>query len=131
AGPGAPARGAPRPATHATPVTLPGLGALLGLALAAAPAETPPAAGVRLGDLPWTEAAAVLGPERVVVLPLGAGSKEHGPHLPLKNDQVLADYLAERLLAVRPVALLPTLGYGFYPAFLEYPGSVSLSFETQ
>jgi creatinine amidohydrolase len=29
------------------------------------------------------------------------------------------------------VALLPTLTYGFYPAFLEYPGSVSLSFETQ
>ena len=27
-------------------------------------------------------------------------------------------------------ALLPTLSYGFYPAFLEYPGSTSLSVET-
>jgi creatinine amidohydrolase len=27
--------------------------------------------------------------------------------------------------------VLPTLRYGFYPAFLEYPGSVSVSLETQ
>lgn len=95
---------------------------------AAAPA---PGAGVRLGDSSWTEAEALLTPDRIVVLPLGAGSKEHGPHLPLSNDQVMADYFAGRLLAARPIALLPTLSYGFYPAFLEYPGSVSLSFETQ
>ena len=87
--------------------------------------------GVRLGDIPWTEAEKVLAPDRVVVLPLGAGSKEHGPHLLLGNDQLLADALAARVLQARPVALLPTLTYGFYPAFLEYPGSVSLSFETQ
>ena len=88
-------------------------------------------AGLRLGDVPWTEAEKFLTTDRVVVLPLGAGSKEHGPHLLLRNDQILADYLAARVLAARPVALLPTLTYGFYPAFLEYPGSVSLSFETQ
>ena len=29
------------------------------------------------------------------------------------------------------MALLPTLTYGFYPAFLEFPGSVSLSSGTQ
>ena len=88
-------------------------------------------AGLRLGDVPWTEAAKFLTADRVVVLPLGAGSKEHGPHLLLRNDEILADYLAARVLDARPVALLPTLTYGFYPAFLEYPGSVSLSFETQ
>src|SRR5258707_885914 len=90
-----------------------------------------PVAGMRLGDMPWTEAEKLLGPDRVVVLPLGAGSKEHGPHLLLGNDQLLADGLAARVLQSRPVAMLPTLTYGFYPAFLEYPGSVSLSFETQ
>jgi acetamidase/formamidase/creatinine amidohydrolase/Fe(II)-dependent formamide hydrolase-like protein len=97
------------------------------------PARTVAAAspGLRLGDVPWTEAEAYLTRDRVVVLPLGAGSKEHGPHLPLRNDEILAEYFARRLLAARPVALLPILSYGFYPAFLEYPGSVSLSFETQ
>jgi amidase len=88
-------------------------------------------AGVRLSDVPWTEAEKVLGPERVVVLPLGAGSKEHGPHLLLGNDQLLADALAARVLQARPVALLPTLTYGYYPNFLNYPGSVSISSDTQ
>jgi acetamidase/formamidase/creatinine amidohydrolase/Fe(II)-dependent formamide hydrolase-like protein len=87
--------------------------------------------GVSLADLPWTEAETLLTPDRVVVLPLGAGSKEHGPHLTLGNDQILADELARRVLELRPVAMLPTLTYGFYPAFLDYPGSVSLSHDTQ
>jgi acetamidase/formamidase/creatinine amidohydrolase/Fe(II)-dependent formamide hydrolase-like protein len=89
------------------------------------------AAGVRLGDLAWPEAEKVLTADRVVVLPLGAGAKEHGPHLPLRNDAILAEYLARGLVAARPVALLPPLTYAFYPAFLEYPGSISLSFDTQ
>src|SRR5262249_25442405 len=104
------------------------------LPAAAAPATPAGAAagpGTRLSDIPWTEAEKLLGPERIVVLPLGAGSKEHGPHLLLGNDQLMADALAARVVQARPVALLPTLTYGFYPAFLEYPGSVSLSFETQ
>jgi acetamidase/formamidase/creatinine amidohydrolase/Fe(II)-dependent formamide hydrolase-like protein len=87
--------------------------------------------GVRLRNIPWTEAEKVLTAERVVVLPLGAASKEHGPHLTLGNDEILAEYLASRVVESRPVALLPTLTYGFYPAFVEYPGSVSLSLETQ
>jgi amidase len=87
--------------------------------------------GVRLSDMPWTEAERVLTPDRVVVLPLGAASKEHGPHLTLGNDQILADYEAARVVAARPVALLPTLTYGHYPNFVEYPGTVSISSATQ
>jgi acetamidase/formamidase/creatinine amidohydrolase/Fe(II)-dependent formamide hydrolase-like protein len=94
----------------------------------AARADAP---GVRLGELSWPEAEKVLTPDRVVVLPLGAAAKEHGPHLLLRNDQILADYHARRVVEARPVALLPTLTYGFYPAFLEYPGSTSVSFDTQ
>lgn len=87
--------------------------------------------GVRLPDLTWIEAEALLTPERIVVLPLGAAVKEHCPHLLLGNDRIIADYLAGRVLAARPVAMLPTLTYGFYPAFLAYPGSVSLAADTQ
>jgi creatinine amidohydrolase len=87
--------------------------------------------GVRLGDLTWTDAERVLTADRVVVLPLGAGTKEHGPHLPLGNDLILAEYEAARVVAARPVAVLPTLSYGHYPNFVEYPGTVSLSADTQ
>jgi creatinine amidohydrolase len=87
--------------------------------------------GIALSDLAWTEAEPLLTQDRLVVLPLGAAAKEHGPHLTLGNDRILADELARRVLEARPVAMLPTLTYGFYPAFLEYPGSTSLSFDTQ
>ena len=87
--------------------------------------------GHRLADLPWTEAEKVLTRDRIVVLPLGAAAKEHGPHLTLRNDEILAEYYADRVLAARAIALLPTLTYGFYPAFLDFPGSTSVSFDTQ
>lgn len=86
--------------------------------------------GVLLWDLTWMQAEAVLTPEAVVVLPLGAASKEHGPHLRLKNDWLLAEYYKERVLAAADVVIAPTLGYHHYPAFVEYPGSTSLSAET-
>ena len=42
----------------------------------------------------------------------------------------MAEYLVKRVAAEVPVAVMPTLQYGYYPSFLEYPGSVSLGFET-
>lgn len=105
-------------------------------AAAAAPASSaPPAAAARaalLEDLTWQQAEAVLTPDTVVVLPLGAASKEHGPHLRLDNDLRMADYLKRRVLAAPParVVVAPTLGYGFYPAFVSYPGATSLRLET-
>ena len=86
--------------------------------------------GVRLSDLTWLEAERALHPGALCVLPLGACAKEHGPHLRLDNDLVLADYWADRVLAELDVVLLPTLGWHYYPAFTEYPGSVSLRLET-
>ncbi len=86
--------------------------------------------GRLLETMTWPEAERALRELKVVVLPLGARTKEHGFHLPLNNDWVMAEYLARRVAERRPVLMLPTLAYGYYPAFLEYPGSVSLSMET-
>ena len=55
------------------------------------------------------------------MIPLGAASKEHGPHLKLRNDLTLADYLTGRVADSTPLVVAPTLPYHFYPAFLEYP----------
>jgi creatinine amidohydrolase len=88
------------------------------------------AQGVLLEDLTWVEAEKVLRPETVVVIPLGAASKEHGPHLKLKNDLILANDLKERIRRKGDVVIAPTVPYSFYPAFVEYPGSTSLSLET-
>lgn len=85
---------------------------------------------VFLRDLTWLEAEKVLGRETVVVLPIGAAAKEHGPHLRLDNDERLADGYARLLGEVADVVVAPTLTYHFYPAFSEYPGSTSLRLET-
>ena len=61
---------------------------------------------------------------------MGAAAKEHGPHLKLKNDWTMAEYLKQRVLEQSRVVAAPTVNYSFYPAFLEYPGSTSLRLET-
>jgi creatinine amidohydrolase len=86
--------------------------------------------GILLEDLTWIEAEKVLTAETVVVIPLGAAAKEHGPHLKLKNDWLIAEYLKKRVLRQSKVVIAPTINYNFYPAFLEYPGSTSLRLET-
>ena len=64
------------------------------------------------------------------ILPIGAGAKQHGLHMPMATDQLFAAYFA-RALAERIDALTwPTLTYGAYPAFAAYAGSVSLSTAT-
>jgi len=85
---------------------------------------------VILEDLTWQEAEKVLDTYEVVLIALGARTKEHGPHLLLKNDYIMAEYLKNRVIKNVGVVVLPTLQYGYYPAFLEYPGSVSLGAET-
>ena len=89
-----------------------------------------PTPGVALADLTWVEAEPVLAAGPLVVLPLGAGSKEHGPHLRLDNDRRTVEFLAERLRERLPVVVAPTITYHHYPAFVEYPGSVTLRLET-
>jgi creatinine amidohydrolase len=98
-----------------------------GATQAAEKIQTP---GILLEDLTWVEAEQALTPETVVVIPLGAQAKEHGPHLKLKNDWLTAEYLKQRVLEQAAVVLAPTVNYSYYPSFLEYPGSVSLRLET-
>lgn len=86
--------------------------------------------GILLENLTWVEAEKVLTRDTVVVIPIGAAAKEHGPHLRLKNDWILAEYLKRRVLAASQVVIAPTVPYHFYPAFVEYPGSTTLRLET-
>lgn len=86
--------------------------------------------GIWIEGLSWIEAEKVFRQFDIVMIPLGARTKEHGPHLPLNNDWVMAEYLAKRVAEAVPVIVMPTIQYGYYPSFLEYPGSVSLKLET-
>lgn len=86
--------------------------------------------GVWLADLTWPEAKERFDSGAVVVVPVGAAAKEHGHHLPLATDWILAQGITERVLQELPVVAAPILGHGYYPAFRHYPGSQHLSPET-
>ena len=92
--------------------------------------SAPATPGILLEDLTWQEAERVLLPDTVVMIPIGAAAKEHGPHLRLKNDYIEAEYFKRRLMERVKVVVAPTLPYHFYPAFVEYPGSTTLRLET-
>ena len=95
-------------------------------AVAALNAQT----SVKLEDLTWQEAGKVLTPDAIVMIPIGAASKEHGPHLKLSNDLLLAEYFTREVMKRTPVVVAPVVNYHFYPAFVEYPGATSLRLET-
>jgi creatinine amidohydrolase len=89
-----------------------------------------PVGGVRLQDLAWPEAEQRLKLETVVVLPLGAAAQQHGPHMKLGTDAILVDYLTRRAVETTDVVVAPALTYQHAAAFLEYPGTTSLSVTT-
>jgi creatinine amidohydrolase len=80
--------------------------------------------------LSWDEVAGYLEAGRDALLPIGAAAKEHGLHLPMDTDARQAEWLAAKLEEETGLLVWPTVTYGFYPAFRDFPGSVSLSRET-
>jgi creatinine amidohydrolase len=87
-------------------------------------------AGVWLEDLTWPEAKEWFDRGALVLLPIGAIAKEHGRHLPLKTDFLLARALADGVRQALPVVVAPVVCFGYYPAFRHYAGSQHLGPET-
>ncbi|UCC85046.1 MAG: creatininase family protein [Gemmatimonadota bacterium] len=83
-------------------------------------AQTP---GAYLGELSWPEAEARLRAAPLVILPFGAGAKEHGPHLPMNADQKVMEYLCRQAVDSLPVLVAPPILHGWFPAFRDYPGT--------
>ena len=86
--------------------------------------------GEYLENLTWPEVKARFDDEALVVIPIGARSKEHGHHLPMNTDYLLATELTARVVAALPVVAAPVVSIGYYPAFRHYHGSQHLKAET-
>lgn len=77
----------------------------------------------RLEELTWPEAAEHLRRDPRLLLPAGA-TLQHGPHLPVSTDTVIATRLAEALSARHGVLAAPALHYGVVSdTELEYAGT--------
>ena len=78
----------------------------------------------------WDDVARRIAAGAAAILPIGAGAKQHGLHLPLGTDRIQAERLAARLAGRIDALIWPTLTYGHYPAFVDYAGSINLSAAT-
>jgi creatinine amidohydrolase len=69
--------------------------------------------------------------ETICVLPLGA-TEQHGPHLPLATDQIIADGLAERLddACGGKLLVMPGLPATCSEHHMAFPGSLTLDHDT-
>jgi creatinine amidohydrolase len=67
--------------------------------------------------------------QRVAVLPVGS-TEQHGPHLPLATDSVIAWTIAAEIAARYPVRLLPPVQFSCSQEHAAWPGTVSVSART-
>ena len=82
--------------------------------------------GVKLSEITYEQAKDFVNKNSIIMLPIGGASKEHGPHLPCGTDFYVTEYIAEQIVSNFPLLMLPTLPYAYYPAFIDWPGSVTL-----
>ena len=80
-------------------------------------------------DLAWPEIDADRASQWIAVLPLAA-TEQHGPHLPLGTDTLIAQaYLArvrDRLPQSTPAVFLPIESVGISTEHLDFPGTLTL-----
>ncbi len=86
-------------------------------------AGTSAQAGLYLGELTWEEAERAFARTPIVVIPFGAGAKEHGPHLPMKTDELVLYHLTDAAVKDNNVLIAPPILHGWFPAFRDYPGT--------
>jgi creatinine amidohydrolase len=80
-----------------------------------------------VSQLTWKDVSELLAQGAAAILPIGAGAKQHGLHMPMATDEIQAKWFAQELARTYDALVWPALTYGYYPAFVAYAGSVSLT----
>jgi creatinine amidohydrolase len=84
-------------------------------------------------EISWPEIGAAEPARWIAVLPLAA-TEQHGPHLPLGTDVMIAQAYLSRVVELLPVTLpatfLPVQPIGVSTEHIDFPGTLTLSAET-
>jgi creatinine amidohydrolase len=81
-------------------------------------------------ELTSREAGARMDERSVAILPIGA-VEEHGPHLPLSTDSLQPEFVAMQVAKeVGNAYVLPILKYGQCSSTRNFPGTISVRFES-
>jgi creatinine amidohydrolase len=81
--------------------------------------------------LTWPEVRRAVAEDRVCLIPAGT-LEDHGPHLPLDADTRIATEICGRAAAEIPeqVVLLPPIIHGYTPHHMEFPGPITIGWDT-
>jgi creatinine amidohydrolase len=85
---------------------------------------------LRLADMTWKDVETYLGTSRGLIVPVGT-CEQHGLHLPLSTDTLIAEAFAVAVSGATGVAVAPTLVYGVnLPCDRFVPGTAGLTFDS-
>jgi creatinine amidohydrolase len=85
--------------------------------------------GYLLEELTWPQVQQALEETQVVVIPTGS-IEQHGPHMPVGTDYLVAKELAARVGRIAPVIVAPAIPVGYADYHADFPGTLSLCEET-
>jgi len=85
--------------------------------------------GYLLEEMTWPQAAAALTETKTVVIPTGS-IEQHGPHLPVGTDYLIAQTLARRVSEISPAVVAPAIPIGYADYHADFPGTLSLTERT-
>jgi len=86
---------------------------------------------LRYERLTWPEVRRAAAEERVALVPV-ATLEDHGPHLPVDTDLRIVTEICERAAteAVDRVVLLPAIPHGYDPHHMDFPGAITIGWDT-
>ena len=76
-----------------------------------------------LADHTWPELGEALADASVALVPLGS-TEQHGPHLPLATDHLIAEALATAAAEATGAVRTPTVTVGVSPHHRQFPGTM-------
>jgi creatinine amidohydrolase len=80
---------------------------------------------VQLAELSWEEVKEYLARENRLIFPIGA-TEQHGRHIGLGCDYILAEEIASQTGARTRIAVAPAFAYGMSHHHMRFPGTLSL-----
>ena len=85
----------------------------------------------RLASMTWPEINKAAQQGRVAIIPAGT-LEDHGLHLPVDTDIVIANRICQNLADRIPddVVIIPPITFGFSPHHLDGPGTITLRWDT-
>jgi creatinine amidohydrolase len=81
--------------------------------------------------LTWPEVRRASGEARVCLIPV-ATLEDHGPHLPIDTDLRITAEICRRTAEAAPdeIVLLPSIPHGYSPHHMDFPGPITIGWDT-